>query len=108
MAAPPPEEWGAPLAMKFPLYSGGLNPADIDYLNLHGTATLTNDASEDKAVYDVFGGATPSSSTKGSTGHLLGAAGIIEAIISMLAIEYDLLPGSVHTQKVDPTLRANY
>jgi 3-oxoacyl-[acyl-carrier-protein] synthase-1 len=108
MSAPHPDGTGARLAMQTALDSAGLKPADIDYLNLHGTATPSNDASEDKAVYDVFGSAMPSSSTKGSTGHLLGTAGIIEAIISMLAIEHDLLPGSVHTQNVDPALHANY
>jgi 3-oxoacyl-[acyl-carrier-protein] synthase-1 len=108
MSAPHPDGTGARLAMQTALDSAGLRPADIDYLNLHGTATPTNDASEAKAVDDVLGGAIPSSSTKGSTGHLLGAAGIIEAIISMLAIEHNLLPGSVYTQNVDPALRANY
>jgi 3-oxoacyl-[acyl-carrier-protein] synthase-1 len=108
MSAPHPDGTGARLAMQAALNSAGLKPAGIDYLNLHGTATLTNDASEDKAVCDVFGSAIPSSSTKGSTGHLLGAAGIIEAIISIIAIEHALLPGSVHTQNVDPTLRADY
>ena len=79
-------------------HAAGLAPADIDYINLHGTATKANDASEDQAVFDLFGGATPASSTKGSTGHLLGAAGITEAIIAMLAIEQGLLPGGMHTQ----------
>ena len=108
MSAPHPDGTGAKLAMQYALDSAGLKPADIDYLNLHGTATPANDASEDKAVYDLFGGAIPSSSTKGATGHLLGAAGITEAIISMLAIEHDLLPGGMHTQNVDPALHANY
>jgi 3-oxoacyl-[acyl-carrier-protein] synthase-1 len=99
---------GAKLAMQHALDAAGLAPADIDYINLHGTATKANDASEDKAVCELFGTATPSSSTKGSTGHLLGAAGITEAIIAMLAIEQGLLPGGMHTQNIDPALHSNY
>ena len=108
MSAPHPEGAGAKLAMRRALGSAGLNPADIDYVNLHGTATKTNDASEDKAVFELFGSGTPCSSTKGATGHLLGAAGITEAIICMLAIEHHLLPGSAHTQNFDPALQSNY
>jgi 3-oxoacyl-[acyl-carrier-protein] synthase-1 len=59
-------------------------------------------------VCDVFGRSTPVSSTKGSTGHLLGAAGITEAIVSLLAIEHGWMPGSMHTQTVDPALGSNY
>jgi len=108
MSSPHPEGAGAKLAMRQALASAGLAPADIDYVNLHGTATKANDASEDQAVFDLFGGATPVSSTKGSTGHLLGAAGITEAIISLLAIEQGILPGGVHTQALDPALRCHY
>lgn len=108
MSSPHPEGAGAKLAMRQALASAGLAPADIDYVNLHGTATKANDASEDQAVFDLFGGATPVSSTKGSTGHLLGAAGITEAIISLLAIEQSMLPGGMHTQALDPALRCHY
>lgn len=108
MSAPHPEGMGAKLAMRRALDSARLAPNDIDYLNLHGTATKANDTSEDQAVVELFGAMTPSSSTKGSTGHLLGAAGITEAIISILAIEQGLLPGSLHTQNVDPALKSNY
>lgn len=108
MSSPHPEGAGAKLAMRQALASAGLAPADIDYVNLHGTATKANDASEDQAVFDLFGGATPVSSTKGSTGHLLGAAGITEAIISLLAIEQGMLPGGMHTQALDPALRCHY
>ena len=108
MSTPHPEGLGAKLAMRQALDAAGLAPAAIDYINLHGTATKANDASEDKAVYELFGAATPVSSTKGSTGHLLGAAGITEAIIAMLAIRQGLLPGGMHTQNVDPALRSNY
>ena len=108
MSTPHPQGLGAKLAMQRALESAGLQPSDIDYVNLHGTGTRTNDASEDQAVFEVFGGGTPCSSTKGSTGHLLGAAGITEAIISMLAIEHDSMPGGHPTQVVDPDLQCNY
>lgn len=108
MSTPHPEGLGAKLAMERALAAAGLAPADIDYINLHGTASKTNDAAEDKAVCAVFGRATPVSSTKGSTGHLLGAAGISEAIIALLAIEHDWMPGSLHTETLDPEIRVNY
>jgi 3-oxoacyl-[acyl-carrier-protein] synthase-1 len=108
MSTPHPEGRGAKLAMQRALDAARLAPADIDYINLHGTGTKANDASEDKAVFEMFGAATPVSSTKGSTGHLLGAAGITEAIISMLAIEQGLLPGGLHTRNIDPALHGNY
>jgi len=108
MSTPHPEGLGARIAMQQALDSAGLEPSDIDYVNLHGTATRSNDASEDKAVFEVFGGQTPCSSTKGATGHLLGAAGITEAIVSILAIEHGFLPGSANTRSVDPALKSNY
>ena len=108
MSAPHPEGHGARRAMQAALRAAGLDAEAIDYINLHGTATKTNDASEDKAVVEVFGSETPCSSTKGATGHLLGAAGITETIISILAIEHDLMPGSAHTRNVDPLLKSNY
>ncbi len=108
MSTPHPEGLGARLAMQRALDSAGLAPADIDYINLHGTASRTNDASEDRAVTSLFDGTTPCSSTKGATGHLLGAAGITEAVISLLAIEHDLMPGSANTRTVDAELKSNY
>lgn len=108
MSAPHPDGLGARMAMQQALESAGLRPEDIDYVNLHGTATPSNDAAEDKAIVDVFGSAVPCSSTKGMTGHALGAAGAVEAIISMLAIEEGLVPGSPGTCAVDPALRADY
>jgi 3-oxoacyl-[acyl-carrier-protein] synthase-1 len=85
-----------------------LAPADIDYINLHGTATRSNDTAEAKAVSALFGPATPCSSTKGATGHLLGAAGIAEAIISALALHEHFLPGSANTRRLDPSVRLRY
>jgi 3-oxoacyl-[acyl-carrier-protein] synthase-1 len=108
MSTPHPQGLGAKLAMQRALDCAGLNPQDIDYINLHGTSTKTNDASEDQAVFELFGDHIPCSSTKGWTGHLLGAAGITEAIISILAIKQGFMPGSLHTQMLDPALRSNY
>jgi len=108
MSTPHPEGLGAKLAMQGALDSAGLAPADIDYINLHGTATRTNDAAEDLAVRGLFGTGTACSSTKGATGHLLGAAGITEAVISLIAIEQGLLPGSANTRRLDPALHSHY
>ena len=108
MSTPHPDGLGAKLAMQRALDSAGLAPADVDYVNLHGTASRTNDASEDRAVTSLFDGTTPCSSTKGATGHLLGAAGVTEAIISLLAIEHDLMPGSANTRSVDAELKSHY
>jgi 3-oxoacyl-[acyl-carrier-protein] synthase-1 len=108
MSTPHPDGLGARLAMQRALQSAGLAPADIDYVNLHGTGTRTNDAAEDRAMSSLFDAQTPCSSTKGATGHLLGAAGITEIIISILAIEHELMPGSAHTRQVDSAMRCNY
>lgn len=108
MSTPDPEGRGARLAMERALAAAGLMETDIDYVNLHGTATLVGDAAEDRAMIDLFGAMTPCSSTKGHTGHTLGAAGIVEAIISTLAIQNGFMPGSPHTRRVDPELRSNY
>jgi 3-oxoacyl-[acyl-carrier-protein] synthase-1 len=108
MSTPHPEGLGAIMAMQRALDSAGLQASDIDYINLHGTATRSNDASEGKAVADVFGNNVACSSTKGWTGHLLGAAGITEAIIGMLAVEHGFVPGSVNTCQLDPAIAINY
>jgi 3-oxoacyl-[acyl-carrier-protein] synthase-1 len=108
MSTPHPEGLGAKLAMERALASAGLRPSDMDYVNLHGTGTRTNDVAEDRAVSDLFNAVTPCSSTKGATGHLLGTAGITEIIISILAIEHGLMPGSAHTRRIDPAMKCNY
>jgi 3-oxoacyl-[acyl-carrier-protein] synthase I len=108
MSTPHPEGLGARMAMERALANASLRAADIDYINLHGTASRTNDSAEEKAVFDLFGDRTPCSSTKGWTGHALGAAGITEAIICALALETGLLPGSVHTRQLDPQCRVDY
>jgi 3-oxoacyl-[acyl-carrier-protein] synthase-1 len=108
MSSPHPDGVGARLAMERSLASAGLIAADIDYINLHGTATLAGDAAEDRAVFDVFGPDTPCSSTKGFTGHTLGASGAVEAIFAALAILNGFTPGSPHTRTIDPTFRSHY
>jgi 3-oxoacyl-[acyl-carrier-protein] synthase-1 len=107
MSAPEPEGRGAAAAMQGALERAGLKAADIDYINLHGTATPANDAAEDKAVVSLFGARTPCSSTKGWTGHTLGAAGILETVISLLAIENGFAPQSLNTEQKDPKIGGN-
>jgi 3-oxoacyl-[acyl-carrier-protein] synthase I len=108
MSTPHPEGAGAIAAMHAALADAGLSATDIDYINLHGTATPSNDAAEDRAVASVFGTQTPCSSTKGATGHTLGAAGGVEALISMLAIENSLMPAGLNVRQRDPALHLNY
>ena len=108
MSAPHPQGLGAQLAIHAALRDAVLAPDAIDYINLHGTATPANDAAEALAVSAVFGRAVACSSTKGATGHLLGAAGAVEAVIAALALERGLLPGSAGTQTVDATLLPGY
>ncbi len=108
MSSPHPEGAGAIMAMRQALAEAGLRPQDIDYINLHGTATPSNDTAEDRAVQGVFGEATPCSSSKGATGHTLGAAGAVEAAISLLALEQGLMPAGLNVREPDPSLRVNY
>lgn len=108
MSSPHPEGLGARSAMAAALATAGLQPQDIDYINLHGTATPSNDSVEDIAVTALFGSTTPCSSTKGYTGHTLGAAGGIEAVICALALREGLIPGGVGTETLDPQLHCNY
>jgi 3-oxoacyl-[acyl-carrier-protein] synthase-1 len=108
MSAPHPEGHGARRAMQAALSSANLEPASIEYINLHGTGTPSNDRSESQAVSSLFGPTTPCSSTKGATGHALGAAGALEAVISALTLQNGLIPGGLNTARVDPTLTAHY
>jgi 3-oxoacyl-[acyl-carrier-protein] synthase-1 len=108
MSAPHPQGRGARAAMLQALESAALAPADIAYINLHGTGTPSNDAAEGHAVTAVLGAAVPASSTKGATGHALGAAGALEAVICALALQDGLLPAGVNTTRVDPACEINY
>ncbi len=108
MSAPHPQGLGAKMAMQAALQDARLAPDAIDYINLHGTATPANDAAESLAVSAVFGRAVACSSTKGATGHALGAAGAIEAVISAVALERGLIPGSAGTRTIDAQLLPGY
>lgn len=107
MSSPHPEGRGARQAMEAALSRAGLAPADIDYINLHGTGTRGNDAAEGRAVFDLFGGTTPASSTKGATGHTLGAAGGLEAVICALALNETMAPANTGIQTPDPAIPIN-
>jgi 3-oxoacyl-[acyl-carrier-protein] synthase I len=108
MSAPHPEGRGAREAMQAALAGAGLDAARIDYVNLHGTGTPSNDASEDKAMHAVFPGGVACNSTKGFTGHALGAAGAVEAAVCLLAMRGGFVPPSPGTRMVDAGLRAHY
>ena len=108
MSSPHPDGLGAHMAMAAALKAAGLQAGDIDYINLHGTATPSNDAAEGKAVVALFGDRVPCSSTKGATGHTLGAAGGLEAIIGALALQQGFLPGGVNTLNIDPSIPIQY
>lgn len=108
MSSPHPEGLGAIAAMRGALAQAGLQPEGVDYVNLHGTATSNNDAAEDAAVRAVFGTAVPCSSTKGATGHTLGAAGALEAVICMLALHHGFMPGGLNRLTPDPALQCRY
>ena len=108
MSAPPPDGRGARAAMLAALSSAALAPGDIGYINFHGTGTQSNDEAEARAVASVLGSGVPGSSTKGATGHTLGAAGALEAAICALGLRHDLMPAGVNTTQVDPTLPVSY
>lgn len=107
MTAPHPDGRGAVEAMHAALARAHLQPRDVDYINLHGTGTRANDAAESKAVETLFGRSVPCSSTKGWTGHTLGAAGILEAVISLMCIRTGVLPRSLNTRSIDPEIGIN-
>jgi 3-oxoacyl-[acyl-carrier-protein] synthase-1 len=104
MSSPHPDGAGAATAMRSALADANLTADDIDHIHLHGTASRPNDAAEDRAVLSVFGAGTPVSSTKGWTGHTLGAAGIMGALIAELALRQQWMPGTQNCERVDPTL----
>jgi len=104
MSTPHPEGLGAALAMEKALAAAHLQPGEIDYINMHGTSSRSNDSAEDQGMQRVFGTATPCSSTKGATGHTLGAAGAVEAAIACICLESGFTPGSCTTRTLDPEL----
>ena len=102
MSTPHPEGLGARLAMADALARAGIAAAEVGYLNLHGTATPANDAVEARAVAALFPDTLHASSTKGWTGHTLGAAGIVESIFALIALQDGLLPGMLNSSVADP------
>ncbi|MCI8573109.1 MAG: beta-ketoacyl-ACP synthase II [Oscillibacter sp.] len=105
MTAPRPDGSGGAEAMAIALADGGAKPEDVDYINAHGTSTQLNDAGETAAVKTVFGSHAAKlavSSTKSMTGHMLGAAGAVEAIFTVLALRDGFLPATIHYQVPDP------
>jgi len=102
MSTPHPEGLGARLAMADALARAGIDAAQVGYLNLHGTATPANDAVEARAVSALFPDTLHASSTKGWTGHTLGAAGIVESIFALIALQDGLLPGMLNSSAADP------
>jgi 3-oxoacyl-[acyl-carrier-protein] synthase II len=111
VSAPEPDGGGAISCMAMALKDAGLNPEDLDYINAHGTSTKLNDASENRAIKSVFGEHAyriPISSTKSMTGHLLGGAGAIEAIFTILAIKHGVLPPTINYETPDPECDLDY
>lgn len=107
MTAPHPEGLGARNVMKMAIRDAGLNPSDIDYVNVHGTSTPLGDIAETKAIGQVFGDHAYNlniSSTKSMTGHLLGAAGAVEAIASIAAIQHNFIPPTINHHTHDPEI----
>ena len=102
MSSPHPQGLGARLAMQAALASAGVDAAQVDYLNLHGTATPANDSVEACAVAALFPASLHAGSTKGWTGHTLGAAGIVESVFALLALQHGLLPGTLNSVDPDP------
>ena len=106
-----PEGLGAKLVMQNALEDAGLQPEDIDYINVHGTSTHVGDISEAKAIKDVFGDAAYKlniSSTKSMTGHLLGAAGAVEAMVTVLAVKNDIVPPTINHDEADRDEEIDY
>jgi 3-oxoacyl-[acyl-carrier-protein] synthase-1 len=105
MSHPHPEATGALLAIDRALQSSQLEALDIDYINMHGTASRANDLSETYALAERFPQRPSASSTKGWTGHTLGAAGILEAVITLDAMQHGLMPGTLNCKTPDPEFR---
>ena len=111
LTAPAPNGEGAQRAMKRAMKDADLSPADFDYINAHGTSTPANDLNETAAIKAVFGDHAKSvnvSSTKSATGHMLGAAGAVEAVIGTLAINHSLIPPTINYETPDPECDLNY
>ena len=102
MSSPHPQGLGARLAIEAALKRAGLGPDAVQYINLHGTASQKNDEVEARVIADMFPATTRASSTKGWTGHTLGAAGIVEAVVAFIAMQTGLAPGTLNAEELDP------
>jgi len=107
ITAPHPEGRGAYMAMKKALDEAKIMPEQVDYINAHGTSTPMNDRLESGAIVKLFGREVPVSSTKSMTGHLLGAAGAVESILSLMSIAESYIPQTIGTTNLDPEVEAN-
>jgi 3-oxoacyl-[acyl-carrier-protein] synthase II len=111
ITAPDPDGAGATACMRLALASAGLEPEEIDYVNAHGTSTLLNDATETRAIKEALGKHAyqiPVSSTKSMTGHLLGAAGALEAALTIKALETGIIPPTINLEYPDPDCDLDY
>ena len=107
MTTPSPAGTGAAKAMKLAIEEAGLQPSDIAYVNAHGTSTQANEKGESQAIVSVLGKEVPVSSTKSFTGHLLGAAGAVEAIATIEAMRHNFVPMTAGTQELSDDIEAN-
>ncbi len=108
ITAPPEDGEGARRAMQNAIFDAGIEPSEIGYINAHGTSTPAGDVAESRAIETIFGKAVLVSSTKSMTGHLLGAAGGIEAIFTVLALQNQLLPPTINLDNPDPNCTLDY
>ena len=111
LTAPHPKGLGAATAMRMALNTGGLQPDDVGYINAHGTSTQLNDATETVAIKQVFGSHATQlkvSSTKSMVGHLLGAAGAVEAVVTALAVRDQYFPPTINHEQPDPACDLDY
>lgn len=107
ITAPHPEGKGAYMSMKKAILEAGIEASEVGYINAHGTSTPMNDKLESMAIVNLFGKDVPVSSTKSMTGHLLGASGAVEAIISLISLHEGLLPATINTENIDENVEAN-
>jgi 3-oxoacyl-[acyl-carrier-protein] synthase II len=111
LTAPAPDGEGAQRAMRRALKDAGVQPSDVQYINAHGTSTPANDVNETKAIKAVLGDVAKTvnvSSTKGSTGHMLGAAGVIELAFSTMVVREGVIPPTINYRTPDPDCDLNY
>ena len=107
MTAPDPKGEGASRAIKEAINEAGIDPADVNYVNAHGTSTQANDKAESQAILSALTENAYVSSTKSLTGHLLGGAGGVEAVASLLALQNQFIPPTINVKEVDPEIKAN-